>query len=130
MIDLGLIKKATEKHYARSSAPGGQNVNKKETKVQLTFDIMHSALSDADKHRLLRSFSNGFIRVSNEETRYQGQNTRLAFEKLQELIETKLKRKKARRTTLAPFMTDSGKQKRMRKANLLKYKKRFLLSKD
>lgn len=123
MITIKQIKPYTERFFSRSSGPGGQHVNKSSTKVQLTFDIMRSELREIEKRRLLRKFPNGFIRVVNQETRYQTQNTRMAYEQLLELIQKNLLVPKKRIKKKAPHQTKGGKIRKMMKDKLQKYRK-------
>ena len=121
------LQRATERVFSRSSGPGGQNVNKTSTKVQLTFDILNSEMNDIQKKRLLAKFPNGFIRIVNQNTRSQVQNTRLAFEQLQDIIKDALKTVKKRTKTKAPHETALGKKRKMRKDKLLKYRQRNII---
>ena len=78
--------------FIRSSGPGGQNVNKVASAVQLRFDLAGTrVLSDPVKARLRRLAGrrltdDGALLIVARETRSQEQNRRLAFERLQELI--------------------------------------------
>lgn len=122
MITDTQIQSATERIFSRSSGPGGQHVNKTSTRVQLTFNVLSSQLEDHEKKRLLKKYPNGFVRVENQETRSQTQNTRLAFEHLKKMIEEGLQKPKRRRKTQAPHLTKSGKFKKMMKEKLKKYR--------
>lgn len=124
MINIEQIKSATEKKFSHSSGPGGQNVNKTATKVQLSFDIQKSALDDEEKRRLMQKFPDGEIHVYSQETRSQHRNQELAFEHLSDIIVEALRVEKKRRGKKPPHLTRAGKIKKILKDKLMKYRKR------
>lgn len=78
--------------FARSSGPGGQHVNKVETRVTLRFDVRASlSLPPAAKARILaklatRIDASGVLRVVSQASRSQAANRRAAIERFAALI--------------------------------------------
>ncbi|NNK40832.1 MAG: aminoacyl-tRNA hydrolase [Winogradskyella sp.] len=92
----------------RSSGPGGQNVNKVASKVELYFNLVDSLqFSDSQKKRLLEAFKNkvnkdGVLILSCDETRSQFKNKTLVTQRFLVSIDKALKKKKVRKETKVP----------------------------
>jgi ribosome-associated protein len=79
--------------FVRATGPGGQNVNKVSSAVQLRFDLLNTrALSEAAKVRLrklagARLIADGSVLIAARNHRTQAANRREALARLYELIE-------------------------------------------
>ncbi|MGV3539243.1 MAG: alternative ribosome rescue aminoacyl-tRNA hydrolase ArfB [Rufibacter sp.] len=90
---------------SRSSGPGGQNVNKVASRVEVWFSIENSALlTPEQKERLLEKLGSrlnkeGFLHLASQESRSQLDNKELVVQKLYDTLELALQRPKPRKRT-------------------------------
>jgi len=101
---------------SRSSGPGGQNVNKVNTRITLLFDVANSPSLTASQRRLIlaklatRIDKNGVLRVISQKFRTQKANRNAAVEKFRMLLGEALAPKPVRKKTSVPY---AARQKRL-----------------
>jgi ribosome-associated protein len=102
---IAIEESEIEERFVRSSGPGGQNVNKVSTAVQLRFDVEHSPSLDDRVRRRLRALAgsrltaDGVLVIEARRHRTQAQNREDARERLIELVREAAKKPTKRRAT-------------------------------
>jgi ribosome-associated protein len=104
-IRLQLLNTEFQFQASRSSGPGGQNVNKVNSKVTLTFNIPNSiVLDEEEKSKLWEKIGNkldseGNLQIQSQEKRSQIQNKEIAIRKFYDLLSKAFYKKKNRKAT-------------------------------
>lgn len=130
-----LVKEEIVKEFyyrtSRSSGSGGQNVNKVETRVEVIFCIEESVVLSEDQKNLIsiklknRIDKQGNLAVSSSTSRQQQQNRKLATERMFQLLELALKKKKLRKKSGIPKAIQEKRLKEKKHRSELKSSRSF-----
>jgi ribosome-associated protein len=119
--EIAIAESEIQERFGRASGPGGQNVNKVATSVQLRFDAAGSpSLPEEVRMRLVRLAgkrinSQGILVIEAQEHRTQEQNREAALDRLVELV---------RRATVPPKKRVKTRPSPAAKARRLEQKRR------
>lgn len=113
---------------SRSGGPGGQNVNKVNSKVTLLFDLEHSQILTPEEKALLREklssrmTREGVLQITSQESRSQLENKEVALLKFDRVLAKAFEKKKVRRATKP---SKSARQERLKKKKVVSEKKQW-----
>ena len=94
--------------YSRSSGPGGQNVNKRDTKVTLSWNVDKSRILNEEQKEIVKRVlakditNEGNIVLYAQDSRYQQVNKETVMNKLNKMVTDALRKRKKRISTKPP----------------------------
>ena len=112
--------------FSRASGPGGQNINKVNTRVTVLLDVANcESFSDSQKKQILkrlatRADKNGVIRVVSQKYRTQKANRKASVERLGELLRQALKTKAVRKKTKVSYAANQRRLEEKKRRSMLK----------
>jgi ribosome-associated protein len=127
-LNAAKLNRELEFTASRSEGPGGQNVNKVNSKITLRLDVTNSQIINDDEKKVIKEKLSSFITkdgvliLASQEKRSQLQNKEEVMKKLDTLL-TKAFLVKKRRKPTKP--SKSAKDKRIRKKKLASEKKQW-----
>jgi ribosome-associated protein len=127
-ITASLLYNELDFTASRSGGPGGQNVNKVNSKISVRFDVVRSqVLNDEQKATILKALSSqltkdGVLQLSSQDKRSQLENKEAVLNKLETTLEKALAKKKIRKKSKP---TKTAVQERIRSKKLRAEKKKW-----
>jgi ribosome-associated protein len=122
--------------YARSSGPGGQNVNKVNTKVTLRFDVAASPSLTVEQRGMIsrklctRITKDGVLRITSQRHRTQRANQEAVVERFVELVRDALVRRRKRRKTKIPRVAYERRLQEKKRRSALKRERGIIREDD
>ena len=130
--DIAIDENEIQEKFIRSPGPGGQNVDKVSTAVQLRFDVRNSpSLPDDVRARLVhlagkRITGDGILVIESGQFRSQGRNRQDARRRLVQLIRTAAATPKSRKKTKPTFASKQRRLASKRRRSDIKKKRRSI----
>jgi len=122
---------------SRSGGPGGQNVNKVNTKIELRFNVIESiSLAEKEKERIHEKLKNrinseGELMIISQSERTQLMNRKKAEEKFFKLVASALTEKRKRKSTVPTAASQTKRlEKKKKKGAIKKLRKDSGISED
>ena len=116
--------------FVRASGPGGQNVNKRSTAVQLRFDIVNSpSLPNTVKNKLIKISGSkvsdkGILIIHAHRYRTQGKNRSDSLNRFVNLLQKASQKTKYRKKTKPPLSINEKRLKIKRRRSIIKKQRR------
>jgi len=120
----------------RSSGPGGQNVNKVNTRVTLWFDVVNSPSLSARQKQMIqvnlptRMNKEGVLRVVSQKYRSQAQNRNTTIERFVSLLHEALKEELPRKEMTVPYSARRRRLENKKHRSLIKHDRSKKISLD
>jgi ribosome-associated protein len=128
IINSALVFPELEFQTSRSSGPGGQNVNKVNSKVTLRFDVVHSKILTEDEKFALgnklqsKLTEEGVLLITSQEKRSQLDNKKNTIEKFNSILKKAFQPHKPRKKTKP---TKGAIEQRIKKKKAVSQKKQW-----